>query len=208
MITRGETKRVRRTYDEVAARYDRCIGYPEKLLFSGGRRWVCGQAHGDVLEIAVGTGRNLPYYPPDARLTGVDISPAMLAVAERRAEELGRDVELRLGDAQSLELPDGRFDTVVSTLALCSIPDDRCAVAEVRRVLRPGGRFLLLEHVRSPILPVRTAQRVLDPTFVRFAADHLLREPLDRLAEEGFVVDRLQRSKWGIVERVAARKPA
>ncbi len=207
MIAGGETGRVRRTYDEMAARYDRFIGCPKKLLFGGGRRWVCGQARGDVLEIAVGTGRNLPYYPPDARLTGVDVSPAMLAVAERRAQELGCDVELRLGDAQSLDLPDARFDTVVSTLALCSIPDDRRAVAEVRRVLRPGGRFLLLEHVRSPILPVRAAQRVLDPIFVRFAADHLLREPLDRLAEEGFVVDRLQRSKWGIVERVAARKP-
>jgi ubiquinone/menaquinone biosynthesis C-methylase UbiE len=132
----------------------------------------------------------------------------MLAIAARRADALERDVELRLGDAQALDLPDARFDTVVSTLALCSIPDERRAVAEVRRVLRPGGRFLLLEHVRSPILPVRVGQRVLDPIFIRFAADHLLREPLDHLAAEGFVVDRLERSKWGIVERVSAHRPA
>ncbi len=207
-ISRSETDHVRRYFDEIADKYDRFIRYAEKLLFGGGRQWVCGQARGDVLEIAVGTGRNFPYYPEDVRLTGVDISPAMLAIAERRADELGRDVELRVGDAQALDLPDARFDTVVSTLALCSIPDDRRAVAEVRRVLRPGGRFLLLEHVRSPILPVRAVQRVLDPLFVRFSADHLLREPLDHLAREGFVVDRLERSRWGIVERVAARKSA
>ena len=204
----GETERVRRAYDQAAGRYDRVIGCSERLFFAGGRRWVCRQAVGDVLEIAVGTGRNLPYYPEDVRLTGVDVSPAMLAVAARRAAGLGREVELRVGDAQALALPDGRFDTVVATLALCTIPDAGRAVAEAWRVLRPGGRFVLLEHVRSPRLPVRAVQRVLDPFFVRVAADHLLREPLDHLAAAGFVVDRLERSRGGIVERVAARKPA
>jgi ubiquinone/menaquinone biosynthesis C-methylase UbiE len=207
MASQGETERVGRYFDAIADRYDRIMGFPEKLLFGGSRRWVCGQARGDVLEIAVGTGRNFPYYPTDVRLTGVDISPAMLAVAERRAADLGRDVTLREGDAQQLDFPDARFDTVVSTLTLCSIPDDRRAVAEVRRVLRPGGRFLLLEHVRSPLLPVRAVQRLLDPLFVRFAADHLLREPLHDLVAEGFVVERLERLKWGLVERVAAHKP-
>lgn len=208
MAVQSETERARRYYDEIAGTYDRFIGIPEKLLFGGGREWVCAQALGDVLEIAVGTGRNFPYYPADVRLTGVDVSPAMLDVARRRAGELAHGVDLRVGDAQALDLPDARFDTVVATLALCSIPDDRRAVAEARRVLRPGGRFLLLEHVRSPLPTVRMIQRALDPVFVRFAADHLLREPLDQLAAEGFVVDRVERSKWGIVERVAARKPA
>jgi hypothetical protein len=75
-------------------------------------------------------------------------------------------------------------------------------------VLRPSGRFLLLEHVRSPLLPVRLGQRLLDPLAARFEADHLLREPHEHLAAEGFAVERLERSKLGIVERVAARKPA
>ncbi len=207
MIAPGETDRVRHNYDRIADKYDRFIGVSEKLLFGSGRQWLCEQASGDVLEIAVGTGRNFPYYPTGVRLTGIDISPAMLAIAERRANELGRDVELRVGDAQALDLPDARFDTVVSTLALCSIPDDRRAVTEIRRVLRPGGRFLLLEHVRSPIFLLRAVQRLLDPIFVRFAADHVLREPLDHLAAERFVVDRLERSKWGIVERVSAHLP-
>jgi len=140
------------------------------------------------------------------RLTGIDITPATLGIARRRARELDRDIDLSEGDAQALEFPDARFDTVVSTLALCSIPDPRRAVAEAKRVLRPGGLFLALEHVRSPAIAVRAGQRLLDPLSVRFGADHLLREPLGPLKREGFEILELERLKWGIVERVAARK--
>ncbi len=203
----GETERVRRIYDESAGRYDRQIGFFERLLFRGGREWVCSQARGEVLEVAVGTGRNLPFYPKEVRLTGVELSPAMLEVAQARVRELGVETDLVVGDAQALPFPDEAFDTVVMTLSLCTIPDDREALAEASRVLRPGGRLLLLEHVRSPVLPVRAVQRVLDPLFVRLGADHLLREPLDHLEDVGLEVERLERSKLGIVERLSARKP-
>lgn len=161
-----------------------------------------------MLELAAGTSRNLPYYPVDVTLTGIELSEQMLAIARNRARELGRDADLRLGDAQALDFPDESFDTVVCTLGLCTIPDPRRAVAEARRVLRPGGRILLLEHFRSPLLPVRLLQRLLEPLAVRFAADHLTREPLDYLAAEGFEIEQLERSKWGIVERLQARLPA
>jgi ubiquinone/menaquinone biosynthesis C-methylase UbiE len=117
------------------------------------------------------------------------------------------DADLRVGDAQALEFPDASFDTVVSTLTLCSIPDARRAVQEFDRVLRPGGRLVMLEHVRSPAPVVRAVQRVLNPIAVRFQADHLTREPLDYLRPVGFEVEEVERSKWGIVERVSARKP-
>jgi ubiquinone/menaquinone biosynthesis C-methylase UbiE len=204
--TNSETDRVRRIQDKTAPRYDRKIRFFERILFGGGREWVCSQASGDVLEIAVGTARNLPYYGDDVRLTGIELSPEMLAIANERQRELGREVDLRLGDAESLDFPDASFDTVTCTLGLCTIPDPRGAAREAHRVLRPGGRLLLLEHVRSPSAPVRLGQRLLEPLAVRFEADHLLREPLDYLAEEGFEVERVERSKWGIVERVAARK--
>jgi ubiquinone/menaquinone biosynthesis C-methylase UbiE len=202
-----ETERVRALQDKEAPHYDRRMSFFERLLFAGGREWVCSRTEGDVLEVAAGTGRNLPLYPAGIRLTTVELSPEMLEFARRRAQDLGKEVDLRLGDAQALDFSDASFDTVVITLGLCTIPDDREAVREAHRVLRPGGRLLLLEHVRSPRLPVRAVQRLLDPLAVRFAADHLVREPLDHLDAEGFEVERVERSKWGIVERVIARKP-
>ena len=203
----SETERVRRIQDRGAAHYDRGISVVERILFGDGRRWVCEQARGRVLELAIGTARNLPYYPADVTLTGVELSPEMLAIGRHRAEQLQRRVDLRLGDAQALELPDESFDSVVCTLGLCTIPDPHRAVAEARRVLRPGGRLLLLEHVRSSVRVVGAIQRLLDPLSVRFAADHLTREPLDHLNAQGFAIERVERSKWGVVERVAARKP-
>jgi ubiquinone/menaquinone biosynthesis C-methylase UbiE len=204
---RDETERVRDLYDAEAPRYDRGIAIFEKLLFAGGREWVCSRARGDVLELAIGTGRNLAHYPADVRITGIELSPAMLEIARARARDVGRDVDLRVGDAQALPFADQSFDTVTSTLSLCTIPDDRAAVAEARRVLRRGGRLVALEHVRSPRRTIRAAQHLLDPLAVRFEADHLAREPLEHLLAEGLVVDELERSKLGIVERVAAHKP-
>jgi ubiquinone/menaquinone biosynthesis C-methylase UbiE len=203
----SNTQRVRRHYDRSAKSYDRIIVWFERIFFGEGREWVCSRARGEVLEMAVGTGRNLPFYPEDVRLTGIELSPEMLAIAHRRAREIGIEADLREGDAQDLAFPDASFDTVVATLALCTIPDDRRAVAEAARVLRPGGRLLLLEHVQSPLLPVRLLQRVLDPLTVLLEQDHLVREPLHHVESAGLVVERLERSKLGIVERLAAYKP-
>lgn len=206
-MTANRTERVRRHYDRSAGSYDRIISWAEKALFGGGREWVCSQARGEVLEIAVGTGRNFPFYPEGVRLTGIELSPKMLDLARRRARELGRDADLRVGDAHNLPFPDASFDTVVATLALCTIPDDRRALAEAARVLRPGGQLLLLEHVRSSVLPVWLLQRVLEPLTLLLEHDHLLREPLRHVEDSGLVVERLERSKLGMVERLAARKP-
>jgi ubiquinone/menaquinone biosynthesis C-methylase UbiE len=204
--TRAETERVRHIQDKEAPRYDRQMGFFDRILFAGGREWACSQANGEVLELAAGTGRNLPYYPADVRLTGIELSPQMLEIGRKRAEQLGRDVDLRIGDAQALELEDQSFDTVIITFGLCTIPDDRGAATEAHRVLRPGGRLVLLEHVRSPSLAVRAVQRALDPLSVRFAADHLVRDPLEHLGYIGFEIESVERLIWGIVERVVARK--
>jgi ubiquinone/menaquinone biosynthesis C-methylase UbiE len=167
---------------------------------------VCSQAHGEVLELACGTARNLPFYGRDVELTAIELSSEMLAIGRKRAQDLGHPADLRLGDVQSLDFPDESFDTVTCTLGFCTIPDTRAAASEAFRVLRPGGQLLLLEHVRSPSPIVRGAQRLLEPLAVRFEADHLLREPLDYLPSVGFVIDAVQRSKWGIVERLRALK--
>ena len=203
-----DTERVRKLYDTSAARYDRKITVPERLLFGSGRQWAAGQAAGRTLEVAAGTGRNLPYYDDAVSLTAVDLSSAMLSLARQRADALGRVVEFSVADAQALPFETAQFDTVVATLALCSIPDDRAGVAEMTRVLKPGGRLVLLDHVRSPVAPVRAVQRVLEPLFLRLEADHLLREPERRVAEAGLRIEQCERSKLGLVLRLSARKPS
>ncbi len=204
---RRNTEWVRRYWDRSAGVYDHSMSFFEKLFLGDGRHWIGSRARGDVLEIGVGTGRNLAEYPPEIQLTGIDLSQEMLRRARARAIEVGRDVELLVADAQRLDFPDARFDTVVFSLALCSIPDDRAAVHEATRVLRPGGRLLAIEHVRSPRRPVLAVERVIDYFTSRLQGDHWLREPIDHLRAEGFDLEEVERSKLGIIERVAARKP-
>jgi ubiquinone/menaquinone biosynthesis C-methylase UbiE len=197
---------LRRFYDNYAPDYDRWMDVYDRRMLGDGRERVCSRAVGQTLEIGVGTGLNLAFYPPDVELTGIDQSPGMLAVAGRRAEVLGRNVELRLGDAQNLDFPSDRFDTVVATLLLSTVPNDEQTAAEVWRVLKPGGQFLVLDHVRSPVRLVRWAERLVGVPMTRFAGVDLLRDPLDYLSTIGFGIERCNRSKWGIVEELVARK--
>jgi ubiquinone/menaquinone biosynthesis C-methylase UbiE len=206
-VSAKRAQRLRRYWDKHARTYDKQMAFWERRLFGDGRQWVCGQVTGEVLEVAIGTGRNLPHYPDDVRLTGVDFSPAMLELARRQADRLGRTLDLRLGDAQALDFPDASFDTVVCTLSLCAIPDQRRAVAEMKRVLRPGGRLLLLDHVAGAPRWVRAVQWLLERVTRPLGEEHLRRRPLLQVQAEGFQIERRERSKLGIVERLAARKP-
>ncbi|MFE3545789.1 class I SAM-dependent methyltransferase [Nocardia sp. NPDC059177] len=197
-------------FDKHAPTYDQQIGWFERVVLGDARVWVISQARGRVVEIAVGTGLNLPHYGDDVdHITGIDISPRMLEVAERRARALGlARADLRLGDVQAIDLPDESVDTVVSTYTFCTIPDPGRATAEAFRLLVPGGRFVLAEHGPSTSLLGRAAMRAMQPLAVRFCADHLLRDPVPYLKGAGFVVDEQHRTgRAGITFRILAHKP-
>jgi ubiquinone/menaquinone biosynthesis C-methylase UbiE len=206
----GETPadRQKRVWDKSAPSYDKQIAVFEKIWFGGGREWVGERARGRVLEVAIGTGRNLPHYPPDAAVTGIELSPAMLAIARQRAAGLGRDVDLREGDAEHLPVGDASFDTVVCALSLCTIPGPAAAISEMNRVLAPGGRLLLLDHVGSTWPPVRAAQWLLEQITIRVAGEHFNRRQLPLVEAAGFRVAETERLKAGTVERIHAIKPA
>lgn len=204
--TDHRSERWHRYWDKNAPNYDRQMGFFERVLFGDSRHWACSQARGDVLEVAVGTGLNLEKYPHDARLTGIDLSDEMLAIARNRAAELGREVALRAGDAHALPFDDAAFDTVVCTFGLCAIPDIDAALDEMTRVLRAGGRLVLVDHVASSSRLVRVIQAVLEILTVPIGGEHFLRRPLLKVQQRPFVLERTERFKRGIVERVVARK--
>lgn len=198
----------RRHYAGEAGRYDKEADRWERwLLGAEHRSWACSRAVGDTLEVAIGTGLNLPHYPLGVRLTGIDLTPEMLAIAEGRARELGRDVDLREGDALDLPFREASFDTVVCTYALCSISDDAAAIAEMSRVLRPGGRLILVDHIRSSVKPLYVLQRVYEFIPSRTKGEYMTRRPSLHVDAAGFEIQARDRLRAGVIERVVARKP-
>ncbi len=203
-----ENARRRRAWDKQASRYDKQIGWWEsRVLGRDNREWAGQRARGEVLDVAVGTGLNLGFYDAGLRVTGIDLSPAMLAIARRRAADLNRDVELCEGDAHHLPFDDASFDTVVCTFSLCNIPDLHQAVSEMRRVLRPAGRLILVDHVRSTVTPIYWLQKGIEAVSVRIDGDRMTRRPAEVVEQAGFEVVERERFRWGIVERVVAVKP-
>lgn len=200
------TAQQRRVWDKAAASYDRQMRLFDRVWFPGGREWLGARARGRVLEVAIGTGLMIPEYGDDVVLSGVDLSPAMLALARRRAAELGRAVDLCVGDAERLPYGDACFDTVVCALALCNVPDPDRALAQMHRVLVPGGRLLLLDHVRSSWPPLHAAQWLVDQVSSRVAGEHMTRRHRSAVEAAGFVIEEAERLKAGTVERIRAAR--
>ena len=169
-------KATQRRYDRQALGYD-LKDAPMELFARALRRQLWGRIDGGrVLEVGVGTGRNLPYHPPQGGVTAIDISPKLLAKAARKARKKGQPVELGLMDAQRLAFADGSFDSAATTFVFCSVPDPLVGLAEVRRVLKPGGRFLLLEHVRSKNRVLGWLMDRLNPIAVRLSGANINRD--------------------------------
>ncbi|GAA2571178.1 class I SAM-dependent methyltransferase [Pseudonocardia hydrocarbonoxydans] len=207
MPSKAERQRWARYWERAAPRTDASMRFMDRMLFRDSRAWVCGRAVGEVLEIAVGTGLNLPHYPAGVALRGIDLSPAMVELTRARAAELGRDVDLCVGDAEHLDLPDGSVDTVVCTFSLCGIPDHRRAVGEMVRVLRPGGLLLLADHVAATAAPLRAVQRLAELGSVPLMGEHFRRRPADEIRARGLEVLESERFAGGVVERLVARRP-
>jgi len=178
-----------------ASMYDRMMARSEHATLAAHRREIVGQAHGDVLEIGAGTGVNLQYYGPAVTsLTVTEPEPPMLKRLQKRLVALHPDAKLLRAPAEDLPFADESFDTVVATLVLCTVEDQPRALREARRVLRPGGRLLFIEHVRSDDEKLARLQDRMLPINVRFAHGcHCNRPTLDGIRGAGFELDGLER---------------
>jgi len=184
-----------RRYDRLASFYDLLEAPVERFRFALWRARLRDRIVGDrALEVGVGTGKNLPYYPRDVKVTAIDLSPRMLERAQRKASALGLEVELQEMDVQHLVFPDHVFDTVFATFVFCSVPDPVLGLRELRRVCKPDGRLLLLEHMR----PGNTLQGLLfdllNPMVVRMMGANINRRTMKNIRRAGWqirVQDRL-----------------
>lgn len=200
------SERLRNSWDENAASYERRSAWLERRFLAQCRPWVGRRATGSTLELAVGTGLNFAHYPAEVRLTGVDWAHGMLEEAGRRASQLGRPVDLHQADVMDLPFDDGRFDAVVCTFSLCGVPDVRAVVGQAARILRPGGRLLLADHVASTHAAVRALQHLLEWVTIPAHNEHFTRRPLRTVEEVGLQVVETERTDFGAIERVHARK--
>lgn len=196
-----------RTFDRIASPYDRGMAPLEKLGLRRLRSRLVPHARGSVLEVGVGTGANLSYYPSSTCVTAIDESPDMLAVAARRAGELDTCVSLGLMDVESLAFPRGQFDTVVASLVFCSVIDQARALGELRRVLRqPDGRLLLLEHMRPHSRPLTWMVDLLNiPWYACNGRCNLNRETQQAVVHAGFELEQVESVLGGLVRLIIAR---
>lgn len=202
VATDRATQQTRSRYDRLAPYFDRFEAGIEARRFRKWRTLLWNRATGEeVLELGVGTGKNFPFYRPEWSVTAIDLSPRMLEQAKQRAQREHVKVQLLPADAQSLPFPSARFDTIVGTFVFCSVPDPIRGLCEARRVLRPTGQLLLLEHVRSNQPLLRLAMNLMNPVMVRLTGANMNRETVRNVELAGFSgVD--TEELWGDVVRL------
>lgn len=195
----------RKRYNRIAFIYDLMEAPMERLRFAKWRQMVLDRVKGHrVLEVGVGTGKNLRYYPIDIEITAVDLSPRMLRQARRQSRMLGMDARLMEMDVQKLAFLDNCFDTVVATFVFCSVPDPVEGLKELHRVCKPNGRLVMMEHVR----PVNKALGIIfdlfNPFVVRMMGANINRRTLDNIKKAGWQIQTEKKLSSDIVRLIEA----
>jgi len=206
-IDPAATRTAQKRYDRQAILYDFRDAPMERFLFRRWRQRLWSLVPtGRVLEVGVGTGHNIPYYGAQHDVTALDLSPKMLRRAEGRRRRLGKLTGLALMDAQAMALPDGSFDAAVSTCVFCSVPDPVQGLSEMRRVLRPGGRAILLEHVRSRKPVLGWLMDRLNPLAVRMSGANINRDTVGNVERAGLRVLKVTDLGFGIFKLIEAER--
>jgi ubiquinone/menaquinone biosynthesis C-methylase UbiE len=196
-----------RKYTRIAGRYD-LFAYPlERMLFKKLRAEAIIHAHGTTLEVGVGTGRNLPYYQPTVDLSAVDFSSGMLKIAKNKGKKIQlQALQFYEMDIENLAFGNNAFDTVVSTFVFCTVPDPMAGLREVYRVIRPGGKAIFLEHMKSRYAIVNVLLYMMNIFSVRLLGTSMTRETQANIEMAGFVLDATDNKLLDVVRLIIAHK--
>ena len=206
-VSKKETRATQNRYDRIAPVYDLMESLAERLLFAKWREMLWRRVEGEqILEIGVGTGKNLPYYPAEVEITAVDFSAPMLQRARRKAERETIDIRLEQMDVQNLQFAEATFDTVVATFVFCSVPDPVLGLREIERVCKPGGKVILLEHVLSDNRLLAWWMNLVSPLVSGTMGSHINRTTVENVGRSGLVVEQVTGLAFGIFKLIEARK--
>lgn len=187
-----ETQKTRARYQRISTLYDFMEILPERRYKPWRERLWSLVKGPKVLEVGVGTGKNMPFYPKGLQITGIDLTPGMLDRARKRADDLKLDVDLRIGDAQALDFPDETFDSVVATFVFCSVPDPLLGLGQLVRVVKPAGQVILMDHVRSEQPLFGILMDALNPIVVRITGANINRRTVENVREASLVIDHVE----------------
>jgi ubiquinone/menaquinone biosynthesis C-methylase UbiE len=194
--------RLRDKWDRASRTYDR-VTRSDEFRFASAKRKLFERMQGRCLMLATGTGNDFRHFPRGLVVTAIDISPAMLERARERARAYEGRLDLVRTDARQLPFADRSFDSVVAVCTFCSVPDPVRGLCELRRVLKPGDRLLLFEHVRSRLTPLAIMQDLMTPLTRRIGPD-MNRDTVANAERAGFRVVREENVYLDLVKAVEA----